>query len=364
MASSKDTNEGNTRNGGHGTDTLRNNALNRDDELPSYQAHPPPQHSTPLMPTVSSPFDFPTDEAPPTYTATTIDQRPIAIPQRYSDPAAPFLAAYPPVLLRHGIPSDTWYSFLDTLSAFLTAKVSKRAISHAGDVASSVVKMPQRFGKSVVDNAKSHAKQVTINAKHGNIPGVIGSVVGGVIGMTVGTAAGFVGHVLSTPGHAAGVAANPQTPRERAESYSTAANTDWLHKRGLHVQLCSTLELRNLLEVPLQQFLETANASNPNLASQLHRLADVIETVELQGEKSILDVRQTKSGDLISGYPADTKQGIQTHTSTGSSSTPIHSDAGVAGSSVGESSRLTSTRPHIAPLKVTAETLWLVLTRQ
>lgn len=349
--------------------SMRTNSLNQDDELPSYQEHADPRS---LMPTVSSPFNFPTDAPPANYTTPTTKQRPIAIPQRYPDPAAPFLPAYPPVLLSHGVPAETWYSFVDTISAFLTAKVSKRAVSHAGDVASSVVKMPQRFGRNIADNAKQHAKRISATTKEGNVPGMIGSVVGGFMGMTVGTAMSLVGHIVSTPGHAAAVAASPQTPRARAEAYATAANKGWLKKRGLQAQLLSTAELSSLVGVPVEQFLETANLKHAGVVEQLSSLGDCIESVEIWGNKpsamaetemSITSpgVAATELPDTSpTGYPADNKHSLRADFQEGSSSGPSVSRSRSASHNGGESSR---SGDAAAPLQLSAQTLWLVLSR-
>ena len=142
--------------------------------------------STPLGPTVSSPFNFPTQDLPPDYTPAPSSYRTIAIPQNSPGPASPFLAAYPPSLLSHGITPEAWYSFVDTISAFLSARVSKRAISNAVDVATSIGKMPQKFGQDTVNHVKSVGKNIGKNAKRGNVIGVVGGVVGGTIGLTVG----------------------------------------------------------------------------------------------------------------------------------------------------------------------------------
>ncbi|KAF1812761.1 hypothetical protein P152DRAFT_385417, partial [Eremomyces bilateralis CBS 781.70] len=206
-------------------------------------------------PTVSSPFTFPSTNLPLGNTPPPTGRRPIAIPQRYPDPASPFLAAYPPSLLRHGIPAMTWYSFVDTISAFLTARVGKRAISHAGDIAAGLGKVPQQFCKDTVNHAKPIVKDLGKHAKKGNILSVVGGAIGGAVRLTVGTATRLVGSVLSLPGNAITTAANPQTPRGRAEAYAAAANKDWLYSRGLQLSLMTTEELCNLVGVSVAQVL-------------------------------------------------------------------------------------------------------------
>ncbi|KAG5913118.1 hypothetical protein E4U42_001447, partial [Claviceps africana] len=126
-----------------------------------------PSHDEPAgasrggMPTLDSPFTFPTSDLPPLPpysvdakaeaeagpgpgpSSSSSSEKPMAIPQLAPDSASPFLPAYPPGLLAHGITQQAWRSFLDTLSAFLTAKVSDRAVAHAGDLAKSLGEPPR-----------------------------------------------------------------------------------------------------------------------------------------------------------------------------------------------------------------------------
>ena len=93
---------------------------------PAIESNPQPEKSASIRgPTVSSPFNFPRTECPPYSAGTSSAQRPFAIPQQWPEPAAPFLSAYPAGLLNFGITAPSWHSFLDTMSAFLTARVSK-----------------------------------------------------------------------------------------------------------------------------------------------------------------------------------------------------------------------------------------------
>jgi hypothetical protein len=366
MSSSTENKDGGHQTNEQGSEVVQNDLSgmsNLEEELPPYQAVASSQNAITHtgMPTISAPFDFPVGAPPPNYSSITTNRRPIAIPQRFPDPAAPFLSAYSPVLLNHGIPSDTWYSFLDTLSAFLTAKVSKRAISHAADIASTVVKMPQRFGKSVVDNAKSHTKEITMHARRGNVGGVINSVVGGIVGMTVGTATGLVGHVLSTPGNAAIVASSPQTPRARAGSYAAAANKKWLQQRGLHAQLFSTFELCTLIDVSVQQFLGTVNGSNNTSTDPLSDLKDCLEALQLKEAMANFAVSPPLPSTSFDGNMAEKNQGHQAKFSAANSGSNSKSGTLETGNDVVESS---SSSAVASTLKVTAETLWLVLIRQ
>ena len=340
----------------------RANSLEEDDELPSYQdATPTPgpsvlqHHSTnssitsPIGPTISSPFNFPsTNELPPPeYTSS----RPIAIPQLLPQATAPFLPAYAPALLNHGIPASSWYNFVDTTSAFLTAKVGKRAVSHAGDIAASIGRVPKKLGKDVANHVKETFQGIGKAAKAGNPFGVIGGVVGGTIGLTVGTAAKLVGSTMSLPGTAIAASASPKTPKERAEAYAIAANKDWFHKRALHAELLNTVELALLLHVSPQQILDAANTQSASVEDQMDALRDLIEGIELRktSPKSPGPVPALSPA----GFPANVKQKPDDQSTEGEPS-------GGASSSKAPAKPV---QPEPLTLHLSAETLWLVLRR-
>jgi hypothetical protein len=348
----------------------RANSLSEDDELPSYQDATPradpsalQQHSTtsvatPIGPTISSPFNFPTanDVPPPDYTSS----RPIAIPQQFPQATAPFLPAYAPMLLNHGILASSWYSFVETTSAFLTAKVGKRAISHAGEVAASIGRVPKQLGKDVANHVKDTFREVGHAAKSGNPFRMLGGVVGGTIGLTVGTAAKFVGSTMSLPGTAIAATASPKTPKERAEAYLLAANKDWFHNRLLHAELLNTVELARLLNVTPQQMLDAVNAQSTTAEDQMNALRDLIEGVELRNASpntqtaSIVPAPAPAPAPSPAGFPADVKQRPEI----------AHSDS-AASSIVASSSKALAKPTQALPisLQLSAETLWLVLRR-
>ena len=262
--------------------------------LPAYEAEDstpnisPPSSSGTLGPTVSSPFNFPGTDLPP-YTPSIANQRPIAIPQRWPDPSAPFLTAYAPSLLNYGIPANTFHSFLDTLSAFLTATVSKRAISHAGDIAASVGRVPKNLGKDLVAQAKDTGRGIASSAKQGNPFGVVGGVIGGTIGMTVGVAFRTIGSIFQLPAAAAIAAANPKTPRGRAELYLATANRDWFGPRGLNARLLDSVELANLLGIATAGFLIAAGpaVSAGNTGEKLMALRRWIDDLQVPESESL-----------------------------------------------------------------------------
>lgn len=204
---------------------------------PSSRSHPghPATNQQATGPTVKDPFNFPLDEGPPSYSKDPEIRKPVAIPQLHPDPAAPFVVAYAPILLRHGITPETWHPFVNTVSAFLTAKVSERAIAHAGNIARHVGTVPKSFGNRVGRNAESVGRHIADNAKRGNLFGVAFGIVGGAISLTLGTAASAVGSILALPATALNATfRKPKTPRERAVAYVAVANKNWLNARRLH----------------------------------------------------------------------------------------------------------------------------------
>ncbi|KAL6910912.1 hypothetical protein GGI43DRAFT_28700 [Trichoderma evansii] len=227
-----------------------------------------------LVPTVTSPFNFPkyskdgsaADAGPPVYdnigassSSTAASRPPIAFPQVSPDPDSPFLPAYAPILLSYGITEQTWRSFLATISAFLTAKVSDRALSHATDMAAHLGENPKNLGKNVIAQAKSIGKNVSRDAKRGNIIGAAMGIIGGSISLPISTAMGIVGTAVSLPGSAIGaVTKKPRTPLERAATYAAVANEEWLHMRGLHAILFDSAGLAHLLGQPLDSLLSRA----------------------------------------------------------------------------------------------------------
>lgn len=272
-------------------------AATRDEEtLPSYEASAPGPSSRPQAtsdrdqqsegPTLNDPFNFPPSAGLPSYSEAARIDKPVAIPQTRPEPAAPFIVAYAPSLTSRGITPDTWDSFVKTMSAFLTAKVSDQAIAHAGDIARHLGSAPKSFGKGVARNAKSVGQHIKDNAKRGNILGAAVGVVGGALSLTVGTALSAAGTVISMPGKAVGaVARKPQTPVERAAAYAAVANKNWLNARGLYAQVLDTQQLCRLVGVsdPRQLIESAREGKDESVAGQLKCLERYL--CELQAEK-------------------------------------------------------------------------------
>jgi hypothetical protein len=172
---------------------------------------------------------------------------------------------------------------LETLSAFLAAKVTDRAVSHAAEVAKHWGRMPKQFGKNVAAHAKQVGRNISENAKKGNIIGAAFGVIGGAITLPISTALNAAGAVVSIPGTTVNaVTKKPQTPRERAVVYTTVANKDWFGPRHLYAQLLDTSELARLLGISSNQILEAAlSGKSADAEAQLNSLRAHLSEVTL-----------------------------------------------------------------------------------
>lgn len=242
-----------------------------DDSAPGPSSRPPATSSQqqPEGPTPKNPFNFPPSEGLPSYTESTPFSKPIAIPQSRPDAAAPFITAYAPALLTRGVTPETWQAFVTTVSAFLTANVSSKALAHAGDMAKHLGSTPASFGKNVARNAKTVGNHVRDEAKRGNVIGAAFGAVGGAISLTLGTVFGAVGAATAMPATAIGaVAKKPKTPRERATAYVVVANKDWLNSRGLIASILDTHELcRAVMVDDVRELIEQAGQGKDGTAA-------------------------------------------------------------------------------------------------
>jgi hypothetical protein len=264
-------------------------------DLPVYAAMP--SHG----PTAESPFDFPSEEPPPAFSALSSSasaanqpRRPIAIPQITPGKTEPFLDAYAQRLLQYGIVPESWHAFLSTISAFLAAKVSAQALSHAADIGRHVSNVPKRFGQNTVDYAKSVGHGIRDSAKSGRYIGAAMGVVRGAIALPVATAVHAVGATVSLPITALTAAAHkPQTPKERATAYAAAANEKWLGVRGLKAELVDTTELARMVGVPVSTLLNlVAPVKSRGAVAQIEALKGYICELETFAG-STLDLQPT-----------------------------------------------------------------------
>lgn len=214
--------------------------------------------SAPLAPTPSAPFNFPSASKTPFSPPAPTTGRPLiwALPQTLLSSTAPFLPAYAPSLIAYGIPEATWTSFVTTISAFLTAQVSQRALHHAGDIAVQVGKKHQELGKRLASNAAAKIQKASQDARRGNLVGVLG----GTVSLAFGSATRIVGHVLELPLLTA-LTSEPKTPRQRAEAYLTTANESWLNGRHLEAVLVDSRALAKIAGVGGTPFVKDAMAA-------------------------------------------------------------------------------------------------------
>lgn len=261
---------------------------------PSGSSEPAPAYeesSRPgLLPTASQPFNFPTDvDEPPLYSASSSPSRPIAIPQTKPGKTSPFLSCYAPSLLTHGVTEKSWRAFLDTMSAFLTAKVSGRAVSHAADVGRQLGKSPKQLGMDVFSHAKQVGKDISSNAKRGNVIGAALGTIGGAISIPFFGAIGTVAAATTLPFNIIGaVAQKPRTPYERAVAYAAVANGKWLQARGLQANIMRSDELAQLVGTTPTALLDASRGGeHPTAAGQLSALQEHIAQVLVQEKASL-----------------------------------------------------------------------------
>ncbi|SPO06504.1 uncharacterized protein DNG_09194 [Cephalotrichum gorgonifer] len=260
-------------------------------------------------PTADDPFRFPVDAPLPPYSTLHSSSQAgpstsapgrylIAIPQTQPTPTSPFHPAYAPTLLRHGITQETFLSFLSTLSAFLAAKVSERAVAHAADVAAKVGNGPKSHFKHVFSHTRDVFRDIGKTAKKGDVVGAFGSVISGAITIPVTAAMGTVGAVVSLPGSTvSAVAKKALTQRQRAEMYVTVANKDWFEKRGLVAALVDTAGAAEVVGVGVPYLTEAGQGKGVEgvegvlggLGGRVERL-EVLEGVEMTG---VLEVGPT-----------------------------------------------------------------------
>ncbi|KEY69187.1 hypothetical protein S7711_01646 [Stachybotrys chartarum IBT 7711] len=282
-----------------------------------------PNSSSGAGPTVESPFNFPSDAPLPSYLETTASSssaaptanltKPIAIPQGTPTPMAPFIDAYAPTLLAHGITPESWQSFLTTITAFLTAKVSKRALSYTTDVLKEMSGGGQRVYKEWVSHAKLVGTSMGKNAKKGNVVGLAANGVAGLISLPAHAALGLVVTAAALPGEAiAALFKAPSSPRRRVEAYLTVANKDWLLARGLKASVMDSNQLSELVGVPVVEIAKTgrmnAKGDITKVEAQFAALDDHISALEIRGKETALEVEATTLWLVVSPIPVESLQ--------------------------------------------------------
>lgn len=266
----------------------------------SYPQPPPPpgESSAATGPTVDSPFNFPAvDEELPLYAPTSASssnfaaQRPIAIPQTRPLHNAPLLQAYPPILLRYGITQATWDNFLETVSAFLTANVSDRALAHAGEMGKKISTPATELWKDTVADVRETGKSINKYARNGDYIDATFGVVEGAISIPLNAAIGTIGAVFDTPFAALGaVLKKPQKARARAAAYLQVVNKDWLWNRGLEARVVDTSELSEQIGTSVPGLVSMAKGEKRGSVEGLLRaMEDYVEKLEVK-EDARLDI--------------------------------------------------------------------------
>lgn len=154
--------------------------------------------------------------------------KPIAIPATDGKLGSPFLRAYAPALERHGIPRETFLSFLDELNRSVVASPPLRVLGLAGTAVSFV---------------PLHTAQV--------------------VGRAVGAAADLAAYGVS---------------KGRAEACLRAANRELFGPRGLEVEIARLEALARLAGMPI---LDAESGKVDKRAPLLGPLEDLAEVGEL-----------------------------------------------------------------------------------
>ncbi|KAI1757277.1 hypothetical protein F4782DRAFT_221949 [Xylaria castorea] len=229
----------------------------------------------------------------------------VAIPQIAPQPTSPFLSAYSTaVLLRKGISSETFTSFLSTLSAFLSATVSERALAHAGDVGRNINNIPKKFSKDTMAHVKGVGQQIGESAKKGNFIAAGIGAIAGTVTIPVAAALRIVdATVYQLPAAVGGgLSKKPLSPRERAGAYVAVAQKDWFGARGLTARLCSTAELLLLLDA---RYRGSGSASGNEAAAK--ELVNLVHRTWERGPEGQLQALQSEFGfaplEITGGHP-------------------------------------------------------------
>lgn len=206
---------------------------------------------------------------PPPYTAAANSSKLIAVPQISDQPTAPFLTAYPSILIRYGITLEYWTRFVERTFTCLFATASQHASQHATDVGNSI----KGFHKDSAAITKTSLRGIGDSAKRLNPFGVIG----GTVGLAVHATGYIVGSVFNAPLSAMQA---PQTRKQRTLAYLTEVNKNEFQARGLEAMLLDTEELAVRLGTTVNVIVEAARLKEEEgIASQMATLQQWLEKV-------------------------------------------------------------------------------------
>lgn len=222
---------------------------------------------------------------PPPYTAAANSSKLIAVPQISDQPTAPFLIAYPSVLIRYGITPEYWTRFVERASTCLFATASQHASQHATDIGNSI----KGFHKDSAATAKTSLKGIGDSAKRLNPFGVIG----GTVGLAVHATGYIVGSVFNAPLSAMQA---PQTRKQRALAYLAEANKNDFQARGLEAMLLDTEELAARLGTTVNVIVEAPRLKEEEgIASQMATLQQWLEKVTVDEARAEADTVASSS---------------------------------------------------------------------
>ncbi|TGJ85086.1 hypothetical protein E0Z10_g3709 [Xylaria hypoxylon] len=232
----------------------------------------------------------------------------IAIPQIAAKPTSPFPPAYnAAILLRRGISRDAFTSFLSTLSAFLNANVSERALAHALDVGRDINSIPKKFSKDTVAHVKSVGRHVQQSAKEGNIISAGFTALTGTLTIPVAAALRVVDATLHQLPVivSGGLSKKPLSPHERAVAYLAVAQRDWFGNRGLAASLCNTAELLQRHA----QFRGSGSGSGNDNEIAVKNLVNLVHRTWERGAEGQLQALQSEFGfaplEITDGQPSN-----------------------------------------------------------
>ena len=127
------------------------------------------------------------------------------------------------------------------------------------------------------------------SAQNRNPGGVIGGIIRGAVRLPIHTALRVVSAVFELPRAVVeGSTQEPQSPRQRASTYATAANHKWLRGRGLRAVLMSSSELAvSVMGIPVEKLLGLVEDKN-NAARQMDALNVYISRVDVFRSQAVI----------------------------------------------------------------------------
>ncbi|KAJ3474898.1 hypothetical protein NLG97_g9647 [Lecanicillium saksenae] len=204
----------------------------------------------------------------------------IAVPQVYPNTSSPFVPAYPPVLLSHGVTEQSWRLFLEDASNIQAHKLPHRIILHGRDMAVTAATTTVELVKRLCSNPfKGAGKYWAEEAKDGGAASATCAIATEVACfplayITCWVAVPFVIGIVT-------ILTSPLRRCERAAAYAAAINKKRLHCRGLHAQLMTSGEVAALAGISASEIYSANQCNN-------WRASEHLELVQSRFEPLIL----------------------------------------------------------------------------